>query len=263
MSFKERWLKCVSQKKSLLCVGLDPAEVGQRDNPELTNSECKLEWSLRIIKAVAPFACAIKPNRNYYKDFSRSDMQTLTTAIHANDMLAIDDSKIADIGATVDAGLFHAKQEGFDAVTFAAFAGNTLEAAQSAAKHQIALISLVLMSNPEFVSTKSAEFNGEAGYEFFAHEASQHVAVEGVVIGAPSPQNHITPDEVARIKSIIGDRLVLMPGIGAQGGEMDFMLKTFGRRLIVNVGRAIFQAQDPAVVAREYCEKLRLSLTTL
>ncbi len=263
MSFKERWLNCVAQKKSLLCVGLDPAEVGQRDTPELASGQSKLEWSLQIINQVAPYACAIKPNRNYYKDFSRSEMQILTKAIHAHNMLAIDDSKIADIGATVDAGLFHAKQEGFDAVTFAAFAGNTLEAAQSAAKHQIAIISLVLMSNPEFSSTKAAEFNGEAGYEFFAHEASQHVAVEGVVIGAPSPKNHITPDEVARVKSIIGDRLVLMPGVGAQGGEMDFMLKTFGRRLIVNVGRAIFQAKDPANVAKEYVEQMRKGLVSL
>lgn len=257
MSFQERWLSCVSQKKSLLCVGLDPAEAGQRSNAELAAGQSKLQWSLDIINQVAPYACAIKPNRNYYKDFSRSDMQTLTAAIHAHNMLAIDDSKIADIGATVDAGLFHAKQEGFDAVTFAAFAGNTREAAESAAKHQIALITLVLMSNPEFASTKNAEFNGEAGYEFLAHESSQHAAVAGVVIGAPSSQNHITPQEVVQVKSIIGDRLVLMPGIGAQGGEMDFMLKTFGRRLIVNVGRAIFQAKDPAAVAKEYCEKMQ------
>ena len=252
MNFKDRWLNCVAQKKSLLCVGLDPAEFGQRDQAELTLGQSKLQWSLDIIEQVAPYACAIKPNRNYYKDFSRSEMQTLTAAIHAHGLLAIDDSKIADIGATVDAGLFHAKQEGFDAVTFAPFAGNTLEAATSAAKHDIALISLVLMSNPEFVSTKSAEFNGEAGYEFFAHEASAHPAIEAVVIGAPSSNNHITTEEVITIKRIIGERLVLMPGVGAQGGEMDFMIKTFGRRLMVNVGRAIFQAKDPATMAKEY-----------
>lgn len=205
-----------------------------------------------MIGEVAPYASAIKPNRNYYKDFSRQDMRTLVDAIHAHDMIAIDDSKIADIGTTVASGLYHASVEGFDAVTFAPFAGNTHAAAESAQEHHIALIPLVLMSNAEFVTTKLARFDDQPGYLFFAKAASQHPNNQAVVIGAPSVNNHITQSEVLAVKALIGDRLVLMPGVGAQGGEVDFMLNTFGKNLIVNVGRAIFQAKDPTSAAKHY-----------
>lgn len=257
MSFKELWHKYAHMKQSLLCVGLDPSEHTQRSNAELKENDSKLMWSLTLIKDVAPYACAIKLNRNYYKDFSRHEMQILTQAIHEHNMLAIDDSKIADIGDTVEAGLYHAQREGFDAVTFAPFAGNTLSAAQSAEKHNIDIFCLVLMSNPEFLTTKTATILGEPGYEHFAHEACQHANVCGVVVGAPSTKNHISEEEIAKIKHIIGNRLVLMPGVGAQGGEMDFMLKTFGTRLVVNVGRAIFQSSDPISTAKEYAQKTR------
>jgi len=252
MTFQKKWHDIVVKKQTLLCVGLDPAEPAQRPNAELSSTNDKLAWSLALVKNVAAHAAAIKLNRNYYKDFSRSDMQKLVSTIHNHNMLAIDDSKIADIGTTIDAGLFHAKEEGFDAVTFAPFAGNSLEAAQSAEKHNVALISLVLMSNPEFQSTKNAMFGKQKGYEFFAHEAMCHPCIAGVVIGAPSEKNHISTDEVEHVQKIIQDKLVLMPGIGAQGGEIDFMKKTFSKKLIVNVGRAIFQSPNPQQAAKEF-----------
>ncbi|MBI4148124.1 orotidine 5'-phosphate decarboxylase [Candidatus Woesearchaeota archaeon] len=78
-----------------------------------------------------------------------------------------------------------------------------------------------------------------------------------MVIGAPSPANHLKEFEVQRAKAIAGDKLVLMPGVGAQGGEAQSIISTFGwENVIANVGRAIMYAHNPAREAQKYKEML-------
>ena len=76
-------------------------------------------------------------------------MKSLIDAIHSYQMIAIDDSKLADIGETNDAGLYHASIEGYDFVTYAPFPANVAQASKQAIDRGIGLITLVLMSNPE------------------------------------------------------------------------------------------------------------------
>lgn len=251
MTFKNKWLAAVEQKQSILCVGLDPAEHGQRKGASLPIQQNKLDWCIDFIKKVSPHAAAIKPNRNYLKDFSRADMKALNDAIHHYGMVSIDDSKLADIGDTNDAGIYHAACEGYDAVTYAPFPGNIRETQAFAAHHHMGLIVLVLMSNPEYEVIKNATIKGQKAFEYFAHEVKA-CGADGIVIGAPSAKNHITPQEIHRVREIIGQPLVLVPGIGAQGGDLQEILKTFGDHTIANVGRAILYADDPANEARVY-----------
>jgi orotidine 5'-phosphate decarboxylase subfamily 2 len=251
MDFRQKWLAAAQRKNSLLCVGIDPAEVAQRQGKQMPEGVSKTEWTRSIIEAVAPYTAGIKLNRNYFKDISRQAMRALNDHIHALDMVSIDDSKLADIGDTNDAGIYHAKQEGFDAITYAPFPGNTLEAGQQAKAHNVGLIPLVLMSNPEYRFMKSAIINGELLYRFLAHQSAEAQAA-GIVIGAPSAGNHITVEEISEVARILPDALVLVPGIGAQGGDIAPILKIFGQRTIANVGRAIIYAKDPAQQAKEY-----------
>ncbi len=253
MNFTQKWHNAVHQKNSILCIGLDPAEPGQRKQDIIAAS--KLDWCLNIIEQIAPYAAAVKPNRKYIKDLSRDQVKQITYAIHKHHMVAIIDSKITDIGETNDAALFHAQQEGFDAITFAPFAGNMNEAAAQAHARQLGLIALVLMSNPEFEVIKNATINGMKAYEFFATQVKDSNA-EGMVIGAPSSKNHITQDEIRRVREIAGDKIILMPGVGAQGGEAKEIVEIFGDKTIANVGRAITYAQDPREEARKYKEML-------
>ena len=253
---KTRWLETVRRKNSQLCVGIDPAEKGQRPGAVLANAEEKLAFCLDLVAKVAPFASAIKPNRNYFKDFSRAQMVALNQKIHECDMLSIDDSKLADIGETNDAGLFHAASEGFDLVTYAPFAGNIKDASRKAVSRGLGLITLVLMSNPEFQVIKEATIGGMKGFEYFASEAARWDS-PGIVIGAPSPDNHITVGEIERVREIVGERLVLVPGIGAQGGACDVILACFGEMAMINVGRAIMHAPDPAGEALACRDRIR------
>lgn len=256
MSFKDKWLEAVARKNSLLCVGIDPAEFGQRSGNTLRKGQSKLEYCIQVIEQVAPYCAAIKPNRQYLRDFSRKDFQTLTACIHDHNMVAIDDSKIADIGDTNNSAFYHSALEGFDAITYAPFPGNIAPAILSAHEQGIAIITLVLMSNPEYRVIKSARIESQLAWQYFAQKVSEFQG-DAVVLGAPSPSNHITMDEVQKLKEILGEQLILVPGIGAQGGDIGPIKAAFGQRTIANVGRAIFYATNPAAEAAKYAKRLK------
>lgn len=256
MNFFTRFQNLAQDKNSLLCVGIDPAESGQRATACLPAGADKLQWCLELVRQTGPYASAIKINRNYVKDFSRSEMQRLTGAIRDENCLSIDDSKIADIGSTNHAALYHAKQEGYDAVTYAPFPGNIAETAAYARELDIGLIMLVLMSNPEFQLMKEARFGESYGFEYLARQIVQH-QIEGLVLGAPSPKNHISAEEVARVAQLSGPHtMALVPGIGAQGGEFQSILKQFGRRALFNATRSICFANDPGAAAKNLRDQI-------
>lgn len=253
-NFQSKWQAAVRRKNSILCVGLDPAEPGQRTDfvwERLTQGISKLDACIDFVTEVAPNAAAIKLNRNYVKDFSRNEMRRLNDHIHALGMLSIDDCKLADIGETNDAAFFHAVAEGFDAVTYAPFPGNLREATIQAQKRGLGLIALVLMSNPEFENVKNLKTPTGFYYEHLAQEVAA-AGTDGVVIGAPSSKNHLRAEELDRVKELAPHALVLMPGVGAQGGEADAVIRRFGDRVIANVGRAIMYAENAAQEAAKY-----------
>lgn len=258
-NFRELWAEAVQRKSSLLCVGIDAAEPGQRASQSIPAGMSKLDWTLAIIDQIAPHAAAVKINRNYYKDLSRGEMRMLTARIRQQGMLSIDDSKLADIGDTNAAAIYHAAQEGYDALTYAPFPGNALQAAEQAREQRIGLIMLVLMSNPEFKLMKDAQIEGKPFYLFLAEQAAKG-DVDGVVIGAPSASNHIQTTELDALARKLGSATVLVPGIGAQGGEIAAILQRFGRRTIVNVGRAIIYADDPGAAAKRFRDAIHKEL---
>ncbi|NRA68427.1 MAG: orotidine 5'-phosphate decarboxylase [Pseudobacteriovorax sp.] len=255
MNFREKWKATVERKKSVLCINLDPAELKQRDELNIKQSD-KIQWSLDIIDQTAQYAAAIKPNRQYYKDLSRQDMLKINQYAKDRGLLSIDDSKISDIGSTNDAALFHAVEEGFDAITYAPFPGNLADTCQMALKRNIGLIPLVLMSNPEYKAIKSLEINQMKYWQYLAIESEKHQA-SGIVVGAPSTKNHISHDELNAIaESISQDMTVLVPGIGAQGGAFAPIIEAFGKRSIISVGRDIAYHESPKERAAYYFKEI-------
>lgn len=272
MTFREKWSESVARKSSVLCAGIDPADPAMGRQDSLPLNERKRIWSLDFIESVAPYAAAIKPNSQYYIGLSNDerefeddedDPETLTQmADMANEfgLVSILDAKIADIGSTSEAGIWSAADKGFDAVTVAPYAGNMAQLAAYGRKHGIGIITMCLMSNPEYAFEKLAlmrvrnpdtyrpadliEVPGRGPhvhrYLQLAHDA-HHFGIDGIVIGAPSPDNHITEEEIANARFYAGDEmLVLMPGVGAQGGEAKDIWRHFDpASAIVNVGRGL------------------------
>lgn len=294
--FRSKWLKAVKEKGSVLCAGLDPAEFamgrGEKGLPEGTP---KLQWAIDYIHAVAPYCAAIKPNYQYWKSIGgEAELRHIHITANQEGLVVIDDSKLADIGPTNDAGVYSASQRA-DAVTFSPFAGNLEEATQQAHARGIGLISMVLMSNPEYEREKNKLVNvggamsTEYGFEDrvlaspdshvkqyhvkqylqLAHDARKFGA-DAIVIGAPSKKNHIRESEIADVKRYV-DRsydktrmLVLLAGLGAQGGEADVIWRYFGRdNVIANVGRSLMlpkgnnsTPEQQAEAARHYRDML-------
>ncbi len=240
LSFSKKWRTAQTQKNSLLCVGLDPT----------VSTEGKLEWCLKIIKEVSPSAAAIKVNYHFVRDLQPEAVKRIAEEIRQQGMVSILDVKIADIGSTNKSGLLCCKP--FDAITYCPFPGNIAETVTEAHTQGLGVFTLVLMSNPEFAETKS--FKNEKGQtysESLAEKATKFKS-DGIVIGAPSPGNHITKEEIESIKKLYPSGLILVPGVGAQGGDEKLLIENWERNVIINVGRAIINDANPSQKAKEF-----------
>jgi len=301
MTFKKKWLEAVDKKNSVLCAGLDPAEFAmERGEKGLPEGAVKRDWALDYVESVASFCAALKPNIQYWKKQGKrietikstpGDMETLVEIVelaHSLGMVVIEDSKLADIGSTNDAGIYHAHDKGFDAVTYSPFAGNMEEAAKQVKKRDMGIITMCLMSNPEYEREKNKlvplinskgyyrSFKGKKHFEVIngvtyvkqyiqlAHDAEKY-GLDGIVIGAPSAKNHISEEEIEIICSYGANQpLVLLPGVGAQGGEADIIWKYFDKdNVIVNVGRSLMlpngsnsTPEEQAKTAKQYQKML-------
>ena len=264
--FREKWLESVERKNSVLCAGLDPAEYEMgRENEGLPEDVNKYTWALDYINAVAPFCAAIKPNTQYWKGrYDSENLRKVISYAKELDLVVIDDSKLADIGSTNDAEMFYSKEMGADAITLAPYAGNMEETVRQAHEREIGVITMCLMSNPEYEREKdmlvhlSREeqkeyehddliyFDGLGTnvyvqrYIHLAHNANKF-GLDGVVIGAPSSKNHIKKEEISKVRSYVDDNmLVLLPGAGKQGGEAGSIWGSFDKTsVIVNVSRGL------------------------
>jgi len=291
ISFKERWQEAVDKKNSVLCAGIDPAGFGMgRGDKGLPKGVKKMEWTEKYIRAVAPYVAAVKPNLQYWKGIGGMlALREIYDIAQEYGLVVIDDSKLADIGSTNDAGIYHASYRA-DAVTFSPFAGNLEEAVNQAHKRDLGLIPMVLMSNPEYEREKNklVRVTHEEGYRRrdvlfldseeesaresdyvrqyvqLAHDAAMFGA-DAVVIGAPSKKNHITSEEIAAVHRYVQNIcLGLVPGVGEQGGEARELWKLFGKNdLIVNVGRGLMFPNGSGSTEKEQAEKAKYYMEML
>ena len=228
----------------MLCVGLDPdpdrMPAPLRDAPDAAERFCRA-----IIDATADLVCAFKPQIAYFA--SQREEATLERICHYireryPDVTLILDAKRGDIGSTAE----HYAREAFDrygahAVTVSPYLGTDSIAPYF--EHGGGIIVLCRTSNPggdDFQSLVSDD------RPFYLHVA-ERVASEwaqlgdcGLVVGATYPA------ELAAVRSIAPDLPLLVPGVGAQGGDAGTVVQqgadADGRGLIVNSSRTVLYA---------------------
>ena len=212
---------------------------------------------------------------------------------HSKGLVVIQDSKEVDIGETNDSGIYYAAKRNFDiadelrdadAVTFSPFAGNLEEAVKQARSRKIGLISMCLMSNPGYereknklvlinpndespyshkdhVVIREGNFSGTYVRQYIqlAHDARKFGS-DAIVVGAPSKGNHVTEEEIEAISRYFGrEDLLLVPGVGAQGGEEGMLAKYFDPdHLIINVGRAMMFPKGAKSTPEEQADAAKL-----
>ncbi len=242
------------EKDSILCVGLDPAvenfpQQAITENP----GETLLNFCLDIIEKTSRYTCAYKSNSQFLLfALDLKQLRELNRRIHEEGCISILDHKLGDIGSTNLSALYWIKTAGFDAFTFSPFAGNIRETTIEAHKNNLGIFVLTLMSNPESQwIQKESERKGIPLYKEIAHIVRDSGS-DGVVIGATG---NVSTWDIREIREIVGENAIfLCPGIGAQGGDVEFIITSIGENSLINVSRSIINDESPADRAREFRE---------
>jgi orotidine 5'-phosphate decarboxylase subfamily 2 len=242
------------EKDSMLCIGLDPnAENFPGDVMGENPGETLLNFCRDIIEKTSQHACAYKLNTQFLLfalDFKQ--LNELNNKIHDAGGISILDHKLGDIGSSNQSAMYWIRKTGFDALTFSPFAGNIKEATLEAHKNKLGIFVLTLMSNPEsrWVQ-KESERKGTPLYKEIADKVRDSRS-DGIVVGAT---DNVTTWDIRELRDAVGeDTVFLCPGIGAQGGDVEFIVTSAGENTLINVGRAIIQDENPADKAKEYKE---------
>ena len=249
------WLTDVARtRNSLLCIGLDP----RSSNASTAREEC-----FRLIDATVEFACAFKPNSAFFEQFGADGIAALRDVIARvpHGIPVILDSKRGDIADTSEAyarATFGAL--GADALTVNPYLGREALVPFFTRPERGAFV-LCKTSNSGADEFQALQVNGSALYEVVAERArmwNTHGNI-GLVVGATDPA------ALARIRMIAPELWFLVPGVGAQGGNLPAALGAGLRAdrlgLLINVSRSIADAADPRSAARELRDQINLLRT--
>ena len=255
-------------------VGLDPvwdrlpvAVTGPAGSPAppAARAAGMAEFCRAIVTATADLACAFKPNAAFFEAEGAAGLDALATVMRhirdvAPDVPVIYDAKRGDIGSTNQGYADHAfDQLGADAVTVHPYLGRD-SLAPFLARRDKGTIVLVRTSNPGGGEFQNLMVDGEPLYRAVARRVAEHWDANhncAVVVGATYPA------ELAAVRAIVGDMPILIPGVGAQGGDLRLTVEAGrdarGRGMIINASRSILYASegdDFAEAARAETERL-------
>ncbi len=241
---------------SLLCVGLD-SDIRLIPDRFLTSTTPQFDFNRWIIEQTQEFTSAYKPQIAFYEARGDAGLRELKltmeylTAVHP-DILTICDAKRGDIGSTSE-GYATAIFDwlGFDAVTLNPYLGR--EALDPFLKRQDkGCIILCRTSNPGAGEFQDLQVNEEALWEIIAWTVNDSWNTHEncmLVAGATYPE------ELRRIREIVGEMTLLVPGLGAQGGDVEATVRaginTSSRGMILNSARGIIFSSDPSLAARD------------
>ena len=247
MTFHDRLRRAWSATGSLLCVGLDPDP--SRFPEGVTRDRAGLARFCRgIVDATGHAACAFKPQIAYFAAMgAERELEALCAHVRAThpDAVIVLDAKRGDIGDT--ARMYAAEafdRYGADAVTVNPYLGtDSLE--PFLARPDRGVFVLCRTSNPGAAEFQSLETAGVPLYLAVARTAATSWRLRadvGLVVGATAP------DELRAVRAVVGDMPLLVPGVGAQGGDLAAAVRAGrtpdGTGLLINSSRAILYA-DP------------------
>ena len=238
---KAKLVELIRSRKSFLCVGLDT------DPSKLPAGVGALEFNKTIIDATREFAVAYKPNLAFYEAMGRQGWDILeeTVAYIGNEHFTIADAKRGDIGNTSS---YYAKAffetYGFDSITVAPYMGKDSVSPFLQFQDKWAIV-LALTSNEGSKDFQTQKIGEEYLFEKVLRDVVSWGTDENTmfVVGATKAES------LAQIRQIIPNHFLLVPGVGAQGGSLQEVVK-YGMNsevgLLVNASRSILYASSGA-----------------
>jgi orotidine-5'-phosphate decarboxylase len=261
--FVARLYAAATRNNSLVCVGLDP-ELEKIPAHLRSLPQAIFEFNRRIVDATAEYACCYKPQFAHYAALGAED-QLLATIRYIHEKHAglpvILDSKRGDIGSTAAKYAQESfERYGADAVTVNPYLG--FDSVEPYLKWKDrGVIVLCRTSNPGARDFQDLSADGKPLYRHVAERVARDWNSSGncmLVIGATYPQ------ELAEIRSVVGDLPFLVPGVGAQGGDVAAAVRAGrtkdGYGMVLNSSRGITYAgsgEDFADAARTATRTLR------
>ena len=269
MTFLEMLRDAQERNGSMLCVGLDPEP--RRFPGAMQGDATRIhEFCARIVDATADLAIAFKPQIAYFAAHRAEDqLEKLIAHIRrvAPRVPVILDAKRGDIGATAEQYAIEAfERYGADAVTLSPFMG--FDSVRPYLKHEgKGAFLLCRTSNPGGDDLQNQRLKSVEGepllYEHVARLAQGPWNLNGqlgLVVGATYP------NEIERVRALAPTLPLLIPGVGAQGGDAQATVRAGWRPeapIVVSSSRAILYAsagEDFAEATRREAEKTRAVL---
>jgi len=269
-SFIHQWQEAVERNNSALCVGLDPEP--SRFPAPWTNDPLRLfDFCAAIVDATADLVCAYKPQIAYFAALgAESQLEHLIAHIRkvAPDVPVILDAKRGDIGATAE----QYAREAFvrfnaDALTISPYMG--FDSVEPYLRYpERGLFVLCRTSNPGGadlqtlpIASATAGASAHIGFELLfervarlaAHDWNHH-GQNGLVAGATNPA------DIERIRAVAPEAPLLIPGIGAQGGDLAATVRAARSHFLINASRSVLYAssgRDFVDAARREARRLR------
>lgn len=265
----DKYNKRVDKVNSLVCVGLDsdfeklPERFKQKEFPQF-------EFNKWIIDQTAEFAAAFKPNSAFYEargDQGIKELKMTMEYLQKNyaDIFTILDAKRGDIGNTNNGYITSIFDWlGFDSITLHSYFGSEAFKPFLDRADKVSII-LCRSSNPG--SGELQDLNVVQASGLPARPVWQVVAEKTakdwnrnnncmLMVGATYPE------EMRMARSIIGNMTMLVPGIGAQGGDIkaavEAGLNSDKRGMIINSSRGVIFADDPGAEAKKLRDEINL-----
>ncbi|MEF8729144.1 MAG: orotidine-5'-phosphate decarboxylase [Dokdonella sp.] len=263
MNFMHALTSAWNERNSLLCVGLDPDPARLPEHLK-GQADAILHFCRAIVDATADLVCCFKPQIAYFSACrAEEQLEELVAHIHSRHpgVPVILDAKRGDIGSTAEQYAIEAfERYQADAVTINPYLGRDSVAPYLAYRDK-GVILLCRTSNPGGSDLQFLDVGGEKLYEHLARLVSDEWNEGGqcgLVVGATFPR------EIARVRELTGNMPLLVPGIGAQGGDIEATVRagcnSNGNGLMINSSRAILYAsrgEDYAAASRSVARETR------
>lgn len=254
---KEQLFEQIQQKKSFLCIGLDPV-LDKLPKHLLKYNDPILEFNKQLIDATHDLCVAYKPNTAFYESRGVKGWETLvnTWKHFPKDVFTIADAKRGDIGNTsaMYAEAFFNQESSamsFDSITVAPYMGKDSVSPFLTHPNKWVIL-LALTSNAGSQDFQVKQSDDQKLYEQVIKTSQKWATSDQMmyVVGATKAE------EFRNIRQLAPDHFLLVPGVGAQGGSLSAVCQ-FGLNsqcgLLVNAARSIIYASDGV----DFAEKAR------